>query len=50
MLKQLIMFWLWAEFYNLKSFWAYNHSESIIKQARKTLASIIFIISMFALL
>ena len=29
MLKQLIMFWLWVEFYNLQSFWDNNHASAL---------------------
>ena len=44
-LKQLIIFWMWVEFYSLQSFWTNNHA-SALGYGECT----IFIISMFHLL
>ena len=44
-LKQLIIFWMWVEFYSLQSFWTNNHASALGYGE-----CIIFIISMFHLL
>ena len=44
-LKQLIIFWMWVEFYSLQSFWTNNHASALGYEE-----CIIFIISMFHLL